>query len=131
MLKKNPLPYLRNKLCCKLAFESMILVLLIECELCVAWKEETRENLVIWFFFLLDWIRSFTLVKVTSYTSQNIKFSIKEFFIKCDPIRRNLWIWSHLLQKSLKENFIFSAVIIKSLETFFILFWQKMSLQPS
>ena len=31
-----------------------------------------------------------------------MKFSIKDFFSKCDQIRRNLRIWSHLLKKSLK-----------------------------
>ena len=36
-----------------------------------------------------------------------MKFSIKEFFSKCDQIRSFLWIWSHLLKKSLMENFIF------------------------
>ena len=36
-----------------------------------------------------------------------MKFSIKDFFSKCDLIRRKLWIWSHLLEKSLMENFIF------------------------
>ena len=39
-----------------------------------------------------------------------MKFSIKKFFSKCDQIRRNLRIWSHLLKKSLMENFIFCAV---------------------
>ena len=39
-----------------------------------------------------------------------MKFSIKDFFSKCDQIRRELWIWSHLLKKSLMENFIFCAV---------------------
>ena len=39
-----------------------------------------------------------------------MKFSIKDFFSKCDQIRRFLWIWSHLLKKSLMENFIFCAV---------------------
>ena len=34
-------------------------------------------------------------------------FSIKDFFGKCDQIRRKLRIWSHLLKKSLMENFIF------------------------
>ena len=29
---------------------------------------------------------------------------------KCEQIRRNLRIWSHLLKKSLMENFIFCAV---------------------
>ena len=39
------------------------------------------------------------------------KFSIKDFFSKCDQIRRKLPIWSHLLKKSLMENFIFCTVI--------------------
>ena len=42
-----------------------------------------------------------------------MKFSIKHFFSKCDQIRRKLWIWSHLLKKSLTENFIFRAVKLK------------------
>ena len=42
--------------------------------------------------------------------AQKIKFSIKDFFSKCDQIRRELWIWSHLLKKSLMENFILCAV---------------------
>ena len=49
-----------------------------------------------------------------------MKFSIKDFFTKCDQSRsfldmslhkkRKLRIWSHLLKKSLMENFIFCAV---------------------
>ena len=39
-----------------------------------------------------------------------MKFSIKDFFSKCDQIRRKLRIWSHLLKKTLMENFIFCAV---------------------
>ena len=38
-------------------------------------------------------------------TAQN-----KDFFSKCDQIRRELRIWSYLLKKSLMENFIFCAV---------------------
>ena len=45
-----------------------------------------------------------------SNTAQIIKFSMKDFFSKCDQIRRKLRIWSHLLKKSLMENFIFCAV---------------------
>ena len=41
---------------------------------------------------------------------KKMKFSIKDFFNKCDQIRRKLWIWSHLLKKSVMENFIFCAV---------------------
>ena len=36
-----------------------------------------------------------------------MKLSIKDFFSKCEQIRRKLWIWSHLLKKSLIENFMF------------------------
>ena len=39
-----------------------------------------------------------------------MKFSIKDLFSKCDQIRRKLRIWSHLLKKSLWENFIFCVV---------------------
>ena len=43
-------------------------------------------------------------------TEQKMKFPIKDFFRKCDQIRSFLRIWSHLLKKSLTENFIFSEV---------------------
>ena len=40
-------------------------------------------------------------------TAQKMKFLIKDFFSKCYQIRIFLRIWSHLLKKSLMENFIF------------------------
>ena len=43
-------------------------------------------------------------------TAQEMKFSIKDSSSKCDQIHRKLRIWSHLLKKSLMENFIFCAV---------------------
>ena len=45
-------------------------------------------------------------------TTQKIKFSNKDFFSKYDQIRRFLRIWSHLLKKSLMENFTFCAVYL-------------------
>ena len=36
-----------------------------------------------------------------------MKFSIKDFFSKCDQFWSFLRIWSHLLRKSLMENFHF------------------------
>ena len=39
-----------------------------------------------------------------------MKFSVKNFFSKCDQIYWKLRIWSRLLKKSLMENFIFRAV---------------------
>ena len=38
-----------------------------------------------------------------------MKIFFKNFFIKCDQIHNFLRIWSHLLKKSLMENFIFCA----------------------
>ena len=51
--------------------------------------------------------------------------SAKDFFSKCDQIRRKLRIWSHLLKKSLMENFIFCEVcfpvsFVKFLKTPFL-----------
>ena len=43
-------------------------------------------------------------------TAQKMKFSIKNFFSKCDQIRSFLRICSPLLKNSLMENFIFCAV---------------------
>ena len=39
-----------------------------------------------------------------------MKFSINDIFNKCNQIRSFLWIWSHLLKKSLLEDFSFCAV---------------------
>ena len=39
-----------------------------------------------------------------------MKFCIKDLFSKCDQIRSYLRIWSHLLKKSLMQNFLFCAV---------------------
>ena len=44
------------------------------------------------------------------YTAQKMKFFIKDFFSECDQICSKLRIRSHLLSKSLMENFIFCAV---------------------
>ena len=50
-------------------------------------------------------------------TAQKMKFSIKDFFSKCDQIRSFLRIWSHLLKESLIENFIFYvAEMVKLLD---------------
>ena len=40
------------------------------------------------------------------FTTQKMKFSIKEFFYQCDRIYRKLRIRWHLLKKSSMENFI-------------------------
>ena len=42
-------------------------------------------------------------------TVQKKKFSIIDFFSKCDKICKKLWIWSQLLKKLLIDSFIFCA----------------------
>ena len=53
---------------------------------------------------------------MASITAQKMKFSIKDFFSKCNQIQRNLRIRPHLLKKSLIENFIFCAVYTSKLK---------------
>ena len=48
-------------------------------------------------------------------TAQKMKFSMKDFFSKCDQIRSFLQLWSHLLKKPLIENFVFCAVHCNSM----------------
>ena len=48
-----------------------------------------------------------------THTAQKNKFSIKDFFSKCDQICSFLRIWSHLLKKSLMGKFIFWAVSVE------------------
>ena len=60
------------------------------------------------------------------------KFSIKDFFSKCDQIRRKLQIWYHLQKKSLMKNFIFCAVSEEVLNKFLLeltktLIWSSVS----
>ena len=47
---------------------------------------------------------------IGAITTQKMKFPIKDFFSKCDQICSFLRIWSHLLKKSLMEDFIFFKV---------------------
>ena len=41
---------------------------------------------------------------------QKLKLSVKDFFSKCEQIRRKLWICLHLLDKSL--NFLCSGTVV-------------------
>ena len=56
------------------------------------------------------------LITISSWQNKDnlhkkMKFSMKDFSSKCDQIHRKHVIWTHLLEKSLMENFIFCAVI--------------------
>ena len=65
--------------------------------------------------FTINWFvpfhKSFRLLNLNNSvaTAQKTKFSIKDFFSKCDQISSFLQIWSHLLKKSLMKNFAFCA----------------------
>ena len=54
-----------------------------------------------------DWV---SLYHHAIFTTQKIKFSITDFFSKCDQICRKLWIWLHLTKKPVMENLIFCTV---------------------
>ena len=71
-------------------------------------KGDSRPGRMFSFSFRSD------LFKLLSWyhTAQKMKFSIKDFFSKCDQIRSFLQIWLHLPKKSLMKNFIFRAVSI-------------------
>ena len=56
------------------------------------------------FIFLINWSLYHNFME---NSAQKTNFSVKEFFSKCEQICRKLRIWSHLLKKSLMENFIF------------------------
>ena len=72
------------------------------------------------------------LKKIVVDTAQKMRFAIKDFFSKCDKIRRKLRIWSHLLNKSLMEILIFCALwkrSQRSLRSLFksLLYWKDRS----
>ena len=52
--------------------------------------------------------------RIAIVPARKMKFSIKDFFGKCYQIRSILRIW-YLLKKSLMENFIFCAVVVRSI----------------
>ena len=66
---------------------------------------ERKQIRIYSFFIILFFIKADH--KFHLYAVQKMKFSIKVFFGKCYHIRSFLLIWSHLLKKSLMENFIF------------------------
>ena len=60
---------------------------------------------------------NFNPTRNRSYTARKIKFSIKDFFSIFGQIRRKLWIWSYLPKKSLMQNLIFFAVLVRTVLT--------------
>ena len=78
---------------------------------------ENSQRLTAVNFFAKSFILVLNIPLCNSYsvTAQKMKFSVKDFFSKCDHIRRKLRIWSHLLKKFLMESFIFvQCVVLKN-----------------
>ena len=80
-----------------------------------SWEENITLGIVCkllsYEFMFLEIANSSEIMSLHVYsTAQKMKFSIKDFFSKCDQICNLLRIWSHLLNKSLTENFIFCSV---------------------
>ena len=67
------------------------------------------------FFLFFLWINNDIYHWHSLDTSQKMKFSIKNFFSKCNQIHSFLRIWSHLLNKSLMKIVISCAVRIRHL----------------
>ena len=81
-----------------------VAILIINCK----WSDSNGVMRYL-FLALLLLVWSTNLLEVL-ITAQEANFSIKNYFSKCDQIRRKLRIWSHLPTKSLMKNFIFCAV---------------------
>ena len=71
------------------------------------WKHSNENTVFRW--YLKGGLSPFCS-PLTTPTGQKKKFSIRDFSSKCHQIPKKLRIWSHLLDKSLMENFIFCAV---------------------
>ena len=56
--------------------------------------------------------QSFSVYLLAQINAQKMNFFVKNLFSKCEHIRIKLRIYSHLLNKSLTENFIFCVVNI-------------------
>ena len=70
--------------------------------------------------FCWCWVVILDNISCDKHCTKKMKFSIKDFFSKCDQIISFLQIWSHLLKKSLMENFIFCALKVFDKFIYFI-----------
>ena len=91
-------------------------------------SSSNRFGIIIFLFSSLNSGPNFMSMSLL-YCTKKMKFSVKDLFSKCDQIRRKLRIWSHLLKKFLKENFIFCAVLVLELLQF--LFIQDLTKLPT
>ena len=78
----------------------------------------TLENYELRRQYNFDKKKTFLIIQIIlillylNFFSHCTKNEVYHFFSKCDQIRSFLRIWSHLLKKSLNENFIFYVVSV-------------------
>ena len=68
---------------------------------------DTNNLSTIKYKHIYQYVSDTLLDKYSVWHYKKMKLFVKDFFRKCDLIRRKLRIWSHLLKKSLMENFVF------------------------
>ena len=74
----------------------------------------------------MKWVKTSEWVRGTV---QKMKFSIEDFFSKCDQIRSKLRIWLHLLKKSFMEtSFFVQRGLLIWLQEIFEWIWNRLSL---
>ena len=76
------------------------------------WKMWTKKKYNLSKNKLFSPSQQFSVYLLAQINTQKMNFSVKNLFSKCDHIRIKLRIYSHLLNKSLTENFIFCVVNI-------------------
>ena len=69
--------------------------------------------------------QQFSVYLLAQINTQKMNFSVKNLFSKCDHIRIKLRIYSHLLNKSLTEKFIFCVLNIIGFTTEYCKFFFK------
>ena len=109
----------------KVAGQKETLLQVFSCEICEIFKNILFDRTPLVAASKV-WLRVF--LQIVDRTVQKMKFSIKDFFSRCEQIRRKLRIWLHLLKKSLMENFIFCAVPMQKIQPFFSQ-WNNQSLK--
>ena len=73
----------------------------------ILWLKQFQVRVMV-VFTLLETFKT-SIMKLSLHKRWSL--TVKDFFSKYDQICRKLRIWSHLLKKSLMENFIFCVVL--------------------
>ena len=78
---------------------------------------------------LFSFSQKFSIYLLAKINAHQMSFVVKDLFSKCEHIRTKLRIYSHLLNKSLTENFILCVVNIIGFTTESCKFFFKLNCQ--